>query len=88
MSNSVFDDREILTDALSSEKFAANGYNLFSYEAATPQVRQSFLSLLAEEHEIQNAVFQEMNKRGWYPTSNAEPQKIAEAKQKYQNMAP
>ena len=62
--------------------------NSFSSEAATPQVRQSFLSLLSEEHEIQNAVFLEMNKRGWYPTPAAEQQKIEEAKQKYRNMAP
>ena len=31
-----FDDKEILTDALASEKFAADSYNTFSCEAATP----------------------------------------------------
>ena len=88
MQTNAFDDKEMLTDALASEKFAADGYNSFSSEAATPQVRQSFLSRLSEEHEIQNAVFLEMNKRGWYPTPAAEQQKIEEAKQKYRNMAP
>ena len=71
-----FDDKEILTDALASEKFAADSYNTFSCEAATPQVRQNFLSLLSEEHEIQNS------------TPAAEQQKIEDARLKYRNMAP
>ena len=83
-----FDDQEVLTDALASEKFATDGYNNFSNECATPEVRQKFLALLSEEHQIQNDIFQEMSKRGWYPTPAAEKQKIDEAKQKYQNMAP
>ena len=83
-----FDDKEILTDALASEKFAADSYNTFSCEAATPQVRQNFLSLLSEEHEIQNSIFLEMSKRGWYPTPAAEQQKIDDARVKYRNMAP
>ena len=83
-----FDDQEVLTDALASEKFATDGYNNFSNECATPEVRQKFLALLSEEHQIQNDIFQEMSKRGWYPTPAAEQQKIDEAKQKYQNMAP
>ena len=88
MQNNAFDDQDMLTHALASEKFAADGYNSFSSEAATPQVRQSFLSLLSEEHDIQNTVFLEMNRRGWYPTPAAEQKKIEEAKQKYRNMAP
>ena len=83
-----FDDKEILTDALAPEKFAADSYNTFSCEAATPQVRQNFLSLLSEEHEIQNSIFQEMSKRGWYPTPAAEQQKNQQARQKFQNAKP
>ena len=65
-----------------------DSYNTFSCEAATPQVRQNFLSLLSEEHEIQNSIFLEMSKRGWYPTPAAEQQKIDDARVKYRNMAP
>lgn len=54
----------------------------------TPGVRDSFLSLLDEEHLIQADVFDEMHKRGWYPTPAAEQQKIQQARQKFQNAKP
>ncbi len=82
-----FTDQEILTDVLSSQKFAADAYNLSSEESVTPQVRQAFLSLLSEEHAIQNSAFQQMSQRGWYPTPAADQKKIQEARQKYQNLA-
>ncbi|MGI5893986.1 MAG: spore coat protein [Candidatus Merdivicinus sp.] len=88
MANNQFDDREILKDALLSEKMAVNGYNQFCCETVTPKIRQQFLSLLSEEHEIQNVVFQEMQKRGWYPTPAAGQQDLMQVKRKYQALSP
>lgn len=40
------------------------------------------MSLLQDEHQIQMEVFEEMQKRGWYPTPAAKADKINQAKQK------
>lgn len=79
-------DQEALHDVLSCEKAISSTYNSFANECATPAVRNEFLNILNEVHQMQSQVFDEMHKRGWYPTPAAEQQKIDQAKQKFQNM--
>lgn len=62
----AFDDKAMMNDALISQKMLTDDYNTFANECATPSVRNEFLSILSEEHQIQADVFDEMNKRGWY----------------------
>lgn len=81
-------DRELIEDILASEKAVTGTYNTFTNECATAQIRDEFLNILNEEHQIQADVFNEMKKRGWYPTPNAEQAKIDAAKQKFQNAKP
>lgn len=81
-----FSDKDILTDVLSSQKFATDGYNTFANECVTPAVRSDFVNILNEEHKIQNEVFTEMQGRGWYATEAADQNKINQAKQKYTSM--
>lgn len=76
-------DREMLTDALSSEKFMTDNYNTFANECASPTMMNEFMNLLSEEHQIQHEIFTEMQKRGWYPTQDAPAEKIAQAKNKF-----
>lgn len=83
--NHNFDDREILNDALISQKFLTDDYNIFAGECSTPVIYNEFMSILADEHQIQNDIFQEMAKRGWYQTQPAEQQKINETKVKFSN---
>lgn len=83
MNNQGFCDKDIMTDLLSSQKFITDGYNTFASECATPAVKTDFINILKEEHMIQNDVFTEMQKRGWYPTEAADQNKINQAKQKY-----
>ena len=71
MSQSVFEEKEMLEDVLSAQKAITGEYNTFTNECSTPGVRDSFLSLLDEEHLIQADVFDEMHKRGWYPPQNS-----------------
>ena len=78
-------EKEILNDILASQKSATSAYNTFTNECATPAVRDEFMKILTEEHQIQADVFNEMHKRGWYPTPAAEQQKIQQAKQKFQS---
>ena len=83
MMKETLNDREMLTDALSSEKFMTENYNTFTNECASPTLMNEFMNLLSEEHQIQHDIFSEMQKRGWYPTPMAEEQKIQSAKQKF-----
>lgn len=76
-------DKELIGDALNSQKQITEAYNTCACECATPAVRDELLNILREEHGIQADVFSEMQKRGWYPTPMAEEQKIQSAKQKY-----
>ena len=82
-SNSGFDDKEILTDALVSQKHITGTYNTFANECATKQMKSQFMNLLGEEHQIQMEMFEEMQKRGWYQVPPAPQDKINTAKQKF-----
>lgn len=86
MNNMQMQEKEVFDDMLSSQKFITDTYNTFANECASPNVRSEFMRILTEEHQIQADLFDEMSKRGWYPTTPAEQQKIQQAKQKFQNM--
>lgn len=83
--NGNYGDREMMDDALSSQKFITGGYNNYANECASPSLKSELLNILNEEHQIQHEVFSEMQKRGWYTVSSADPQKIEQLKQKYQD---
>lgn len=78
-----FSEKEILADALESEKQATGYYNTFSNECVHSSVRNAILKCLEEEHDIQQSVFEEMHARGYYPTPAAEATKVDQVKQKY-----
>ena len=83
MNPSCFDDRAMITDALSSQKFISEGYNTGANEAAEVTVKNTLMSLLEEEHMIQHDLFSQMQKRGWYQTEAAPQQKIDETRAKF-----
>ena len=76
-----FQDQERITDVLTTQKTATDGYNTFANEASDPTVKNTLMTILKEEHDIQHEVFTEMSKRGWYQTEAAEDNKINQAKQ-------
>ena len=88
VTNQSFNDQAILDDALISQKFLTDDYNEFACECANVQLRNEFMNILNEEHQIQADVFDEMKKRGWYPTPQAQQQKIQQAKHKFRNANP
>ena len=77
-----FDDKNMMDDALASQKFITETYNTFANECSVPQLKEQFVNLLEDEHRIQHEVFTEMQKRGWYQTEPAEQDKINQEKQK------
>ena len=56
--NEVYTEKEILGDALNSEKNATTLYNLGANECVHDNLRETMLDLLAKEHDIQVDVFQ------------------------------
>lgn len=82
-----YGEKEMLNDALISEKAITSEYNSFSNECANCNVRDVMLQILNEEHQIQADVFNEMHTRGYYPTPAAEQQMIDQAKQKFAHQA-
>jgi spore coat protein CotF len=79
----MFSDKDRLQDALASQKFITENYNTFTNECVTPEIRGVFMSILKEEHDMQNEIFTEMQKRGWYQVQPAEAQKIQQTKTKF-----
>ena len=78
-----YTEKEILGDALNTEKNATNLYNLSANECSHPDLRNTMMDLLEKEHEIQVDVFNQMHTMGFYPTPAAEGKKMQEAKAKF-----
>ncbi|MCM1158517.1 MAG: spore coat protein [Bacteroidales bacterium] len=79
----LYQEKEILGDALAAQKAATNLFNTFSNECVHEGLRSTMLDILADEHTMQQDVFSSMHERGYYPTPDAEQSKIDETKQKY-----
>ena len=79
-----FSYKDILKDALNAQKYISDHYNNFANASASPELRNTVMQILTDEHDIQFELFREMSSRGWYPTEVADAQKVTEAKNKYQ----
>ena len=79
----TYTEKEILGDALTTEKTSTCNYNTYSNECVHEEVRNVMLRILAQEHEIQNDVFNMMHERGLYPTPGADEKKLQETKAKF-----
>lgn len=79
-------DMEMINDSIASQKLISDTYNTYANECATPNLRDDFLNILKDEHQIQADLFTEMQKRGWYQVSPADQNKVTQAKQKFQSM--
>lgn len=76
-------DKEMLHDSLSSQKEITGVYNTYTNECASTALRNEMLNILQDEHAIQADIFEEMQKRGWYPLKQADEQQIQTAKSKF-----
>ncbi len=81
--NGSLGDKELLTDFISNQKYVTSSYNTFASECVNEQLRNEFLSILSDEHQIQSELFQEASSRGWYPVKPADTNMVTEARQKF-----
>ncbi len=86
MNNYVLDDKEMMSDSIASQKMISSSYNTFANECTNIQLRNDFLNILKEEHDIQFDLFNEMSRRGWYQVAPTDQSKIDQAKTKYTNI--
>lgn len=80
---SIYTEKEILGDALATEKNSTNLYNMSVNECVHDNLRNTVMDLLKKEHEIQVDVFNQMHAMGYYPTPAADTKKVQEAKTKF-----
>ena len=76
-------EQEILTDLLTSEKHCTSTVNTFITESTCANLRQNLKDILTEEHSIHENLYNIMNQKGWYPTSDAPAQEVQKAKGKF-----
>lgn len=84
---SNFSDKEILSDALNTQKATTANYNSFSNECLHEDLRHTMLNCLSQEHDIQQDLFEIMHSRGYYPTPAADEKKIKDAIQTFSSTA-
>lgn len=80
----IYTEKEILGDALSTQKATTELFNKVSNECVHEDIRETLLDILEEEHEIQQDVFIMMHEQGLYPTPAADEKKVQQLKQQYQ----
>lgn len=82
-----FGEKEVLDEALNTEKTTSGTYNTFANECVSPQLRNDLLQILNSTHKMQADIFNEMQSKGLYPVPPAEQQKVSQAKQKFSQQA-
>lgn len=62
-------DAQMLNDTLTTEKHVSSTYNTSVLEFIDPNIRQQLQHIQKEEQDHAHVLFNEMNKRKWYPLS-------------------
>lgn len=76
-------EREIMEEALKTEKEMTAEYNRRTLECSGSSIKNTFLSILDDEHEMCSWVADEIDARGWHKEDAAEQPEIFKTKQKY-----
>ncbi len=75
----AYDDKTMMMDMLSTEKFLSANYNTFANECASKTSKAKMVKILNDEHDIQFDIFRAMSSKGWYQTTPATTEKINQA---------
>ena len=83
----AMNDRDIINDALATEKYLTDNFNVFAREASNKVLHGEVMRILGETHEAARNVFDLMFKLGQYKLTAASQQDIQETSQQFQNYA-
>lgn len=76
-------DRDYLNDALASEKYLTDNYNIFAREASHTDLHNDLRQILNETHDCTRDLFNQMFKHGFYSFPAASAGEIQQAQQKF-----
>ena len=76
-------DKQIMEGILNSTKGVCDLYMHGSIESATANVHQVFTDALNDTLCMQNAVYNQMSRQGWYQTQQADEQQKQQLRQKF-----
>jgi spore coat protein CotF len=81
-------DQERMTDFICSEKKMSANYDSFASECVCLPLRDTFLQILNQGHQIQTDLFQMAQTKGWYQVEQAPQSKVSQAYTKFSNQQP
>lgn len=77
------DDKNVMENILLLEKGVCDLFMHGTLESGTANVHQTFCSALTESLTMQDTIYDKMEAKGWYPTEQAEQNKIQSVKKKF-----
>ncbi|MBQ5397864.1 MAG: spore coat protein [Ruminococcus sp.] len=77
------DDRNLMENMLILEKGACDLYLHGAIESSTQNVHSAFKSSLNDSLKMQDEIYLKMQAKGWYPSEQADGNKLDSVKQKF-----
>lgn len=81
-------DQERMTDFICSEKKMSANYDTFASECVSLPLRDDFLKIFNQSHQIQTDLFKLAQSKGWYQVEQAPQNKVSQAYTKFSNQQP
>lgn len=81
------EDKNLMENMLLLEKGTCDLFLHGSIESSTPNVHKAFSNALNDSLCMQDTLYNEMAAKGWYPTEQAEQNKVSSVKQKFSAQA-
>ena len=81
-------DQERITDLILSEKKMSSNYDTFASECVSMSLRDDFLNILNQSHQIQTDLFKMAQSKGWYQVEQAPQNKVSQAYTRFSNQQP
>lgn len=76
-------DKELLEDILLTVKGSSDLLLHGTIESSTQNIHSTFDKALNDCLKMQNEIFSKMSEKGWYPTEQADQNKINQVKQQF-----
>lgn len=78
-----FNDRDLLNDALATEKLLTDNFNVMAREASHQSLHRDVTAMLMETHQCARELFNLMFRKGWYKLEPEDAQKLQQTYQQF-----
>ena len=79
MNTQNLSEKEMMNDALSTEKQLLSEYSTFIAEASCQNLRNQLQQIMTETQQMQFGIFNEIQSKGWYQIKNAPLTEVGQA---------